>query len=124
MPAAVICDDDPVVRRVLRAVLEDAGWEVVGEAGKAVDAIDIVRVAQPDVLVLDVSLPGLNGLEAAAALGDVGERTAVVLLSAFELTPEEVIECGATAALAKSDLGALPTVLVGVQAGRMAAGPG
>lgn len=118
MPTALICDDDDVLRRVVRTVLEDAGWEMLDDTERAIDAVDIVGMLKPDVLVLDVALPGINGLEAIDAVRNANPSTAIVLLSAFDLSDEELQSSGADAALAKSEIGALPTVLFGLTAAR------
>lgn len=118
MPTALICDDDNVLRRVVRTVLEDAGWEVLDDTERAIDAVQLVGMLKPDVLILDVALPGINGLEAVNAVREANPSTAIVLLSAFDLSDEEVASSGADAALEKSEIGALPTVLFGLTAAR------
>lgn len=111
MASVVICDDDDLARRVIRGVLSDAGWDVVGEAGRALDALEVVRRTEPEVLVLDVALPGVTGLEAIAAFNEASPSTAIVLLSAFDLADDEVTSSGAAAAVQKADLQSLPDVL-------------
>jgi DNA-binding NarL/FixJ family response regulator len=61
----LLVDDHPIVRQGLRTLLEGRpGWEVVGEASDGVEALDKVEVLEPDVVVLDVTMPRMNGLEA------------------------------------------------------------
>jgi DNA-binding NarL/FixJ family response regulator len=61
----LLVDDHPIVRQGLRTLLEGrTGWEVVGEASDGLEAIDKVDSLQPDVVVLDVTMPRMNGLEA------------------------------------------------------------
>jgi len=61
----LLVDDHPIVRQGLRTLLEGrAGWEVVGEAADGIEALDKVDVLEPDVVVLDVTMPRMNGLEA------------------------------------------------------------
>jgi DNA-binding NarL/FixJ family response regulator len=61
----LLVDDHPIVRQGLRTLLEGrSGWEVVGEASDGVEALDKVDTLQPDVVVLDVTMPRMNGLEA------------------------------------------------------------
>jgi DNA-binding NarL/FixJ family response regulator len=61
----LLVDDHPIVRQGLRTLLEGRpGWEVVGEASDGVEALEKVGVLQPDVVVLDVTMPRMNGLEA------------------------------------------------------------
>ena len=61
----LVADDHEVVRKGLRTILEEQpGWEVSGEASDGREAVDKVRALKPDVTVVDVGMPGLNGLEA------------------------------------------------------------
>jgi DNA-binding NarL/FixJ family response regulator len=61
----LLVDDHPIVRQGLRTLLEGRpGWEVVGEASDGLEALDKVDNLQPDVVVLDVTMPRMNGLEA------------------------------------------------------------
>jgi DNA-binding NarL/FixJ family response regulator len=61
----LLVDDHPIVRQGLRTLLEGRpGWEVVGEASDGIEALDKVEVLEPDVVVLDVTMPRMNGLEA------------------------------------------------------------
>jgi two-component system, NarL family, response regulator NreC len=78
----VLADDHKVVRQGLRAVLEaEANLRVVGEAGNGLDAIRLVERLGPDVLVLDLMMPGLNGLEVTRQLGKHSKKPRVVILS-------------------------------------------
>jgi DNA-binding NarL/FixJ family response regulator len=61
----LLVDDHPIVRQGLRTLLEGrSGWEVVGEASDGIEALDKIDALQPDVVVLDVTMPRMNGLEA------------------------------------------------------------
>src|ERR1700692_1912327 len=61
----LLVDDHPIVRQGLRTLLEGrSGWEVVGEASDGIEALEKVDTLQPDVVVLDVTMPRMNGLEA------------------------------------------------------------
>lgn len=61
----LLVDDHPIVRQGLRTLLEGRpGWEVVGEASDGIEALDKVEALEPDVVVLDVTMPRMNGLEA------------------------------------------------------------
>jgi DNA-binding NarL/FixJ family response regulator len=65
----LLVDDHPIVRQGLRTLLEGrAGWEVVGEAADGIEALDKVEALQPDVVVLDVTMPRMNGLEACRSI--------------------------------------------------------
>jgi two-component system, NarL family, response regulator DegU len=78
----VLADDHVLVRRGIRAMLEsDTSIDVVGEAGNGVEALDTAKNLKPDILVLDIRMPEMNGLEAAAKLHDVSPNTKAVILS-------------------------------------------
>src|SRR5688500_15989447 len=72
----VVVDDHTVVRRGVRALLESQpGWEVLAEATTGREAVDIVKRLQPDVVVMDLSLPELNGLDATRQILKESPRT-------------------------------------------------
>jgi DNA-binding NarL/FixJ family response regulator len=80
----VIADDEPVVRVGVAAVLATAGdIEVVGEAADGREAVELVRAHRPDVAVLDIRMPHLDGVEAAAELTRIGATTPVLVLTTF-----------------------------------------
>jgi CheY-like chemotaxis protein len=106
---AVICDDDPLVRSVGSRLLGDDGWRVVGLVDRALDAIELARRLHPDVVVLDVSLVGLSGLEAIAELVSTG--AAVVVCTAFGSFAESARRAGAAAVVDKAELGMLADVV-------------
>lgn len=82
MITAVLADDHPIVRQGLRSLLEGEGdCHVVGEASDGLSAIDLIARLQPDVAILDVQLPDLNGLEVARRAQERGLRTRVIMLS-------------------------------------------
>ena len=82
----VIVDDDPLVRMGLRAILgSEAGWEVVGEAGDGDAAVAIVTELVPDVVLMDVRMPGTDGLTATRELVAAGVETTVLVLTTFEV---------------------------------------
>jgi two-component system response regulator NreC len=84
MITVVLADDHPVVRRGLRALLEaEPDFQVVGEAGDGLEAIGVVNSLQPDILVLDLMMGGLNGLEVTRQVGKGSARTGVVILSMY-----------------------------------------
>ncbi|HTU48815.1 MAG TPA: response regulator transcription factor [Bryobacteraceae bacterium] len=78
----VLADDHTILRNGLRAVLErQADFAVVGEAGNGREAIDVVQRERPDVVILDVAMPILNGIEAARRISAEHPKTAVMILS-------------------------------------------
>jgi DNA-binding NarL/FixJ family response regulator len=79
----LLADDHVVVRQGLRALLERAGLEVVGEAGDGQEAIRLAEKLRPDAAVLDVAMPILNGIDAARAIVKVSPRTRTILLTMY-----------------------------------------
>lgn len=79
----VIIDDHPAVRRSLRCLVEgEAGIEVVGEAGNGRLALEAVAALQPDLLLLDINMPEMTGLEVLKHLRAEGHNVCVIILSA------------------------------------------
>jgi two-component system, response regulator PdtaR len=64
----VIADDEPIIRLDMKRMLESVGYAVVGEAGDGVTALELARELKPDVVVLDVKMPNMDGLEVAQVL--------------------------------------------------------
>jgi len=82
MPLRIIlADDHHIVRQGCRILLEREGLEVVGEAAEGREAVELAKAQAPDVVVLDLSMPGLNGLDAAREILQVCPRTQIVLLT-------------------------------------------
>ena len=78
----VIAEDEAIIRLDLKEILEEEGYEVVGETGRGDEAVELVKEHQPDLAILDIKMPGLDGLSAAREIA--GERRAAVLiLTAF-----------------------------------------
>ncbi|MCX6000762.1 MAG: response regulator transcription factor [Chloroflexi bacterium] len=100
----VIADDHYVVRRGLRTLLEsEPGFRIVGEANDGLEAVDLVERLQPGMLVLDLMMPGLNGLEVARRTRKISPRTDVVVLSMYanEAYVVEALRAGAKAYVLK-----------------------
>jgi response regulator NasT len=98
----VIAEDEAIIRLDLKETLEEEGYEVVAETGRGDEAVELVREHQPDVAILDIKMPGLDGLSAAREIA--GERRAAVLiLTAFSQRDliERARDAGALAYLVK-----------------------
>lgn len=98
----VIAEDEAIIRMDLRETLEEEGYEVVGETGNGDEAIELVRDLVPDLAILDVKMPGKDGLEVARIINDE-KICGVLILTAF--SQREVVEdardAGALAYLVK-----------------------
>jgi DNA-binding NarL/FixJ family response regulator len=79
-----LCDDVPELRALVRFALEeDKGLEVVGEAGDARTGIEMIGELRPDLVLLDLSMPGMDGLEAIPLIRKASPETAIVIFSGF-----------------------------------------
>lgn len=113
----VIAEDEAIIRLDLKETLEEEGYLVVGETGRGDKAVDLVRELRPDLAILDVKMPGMDGLEAARLISK-DRICGVVILTAFSQKEvvEEARDAGALAYLVKpfqkSDL--IPAIEVAI----------
>ena len=98
----LIADDEAVIRLGLRAMLEDQGYQVVGEASDGRRALDLVQKLHPDLVFLDIKMPGVDGLQAARSLL-AGRTVPVIILTAYadRAFLDQAKEAGALAYLVK-----------------------
>lgn len=104
----LLVEDHRMVREALRDTLaRETDIEVVAEAGDAASALEQARELTPDVIVLDIALPDLNGIETTARLRDTGSRAKVVALSAYtdKRFVTEMLRAGAASYITKSAAG-------------------
>jgi DNA-binding NarL/FixJ family response regulator len=104
----LIADDHEVVRRGLRALLEsDPGWQICGEAANGRAAVEKSKELKPDVVVLDIAMPEMNGLEATRQILKALPRTQVLILTVHESEQlvHDVLAAGARGYVLKSDAG-------------------
>jgi DNA-binding NarL/FixJ family response regulator len=102
----VVVDDHAVVRRGVRSLLEShEGWEVVAEAATGREALEAVKRHQPEIVVMDLSLPELNGLEATRQITHASPQTEVLVLTMHhsEELARQVLKAGARGYVLKSD---------------------
>jgi two-component system, NarL family, response regulator EvgA len=83
MRTALIVDDHPVIRMAVRMLLERNGLEVVGEADNGVDAVQMVRQHEPDVVILDIGIPRLDGLNVISRIRSLGLDSHVLVLTSL-----------------------------------------
>ena len=98
----VIAEDEAIIRLDLKETLEEEGYDVVGETGRGDEAVRLVAELQPDVAILDVKMPGMDGLAAAREIAK-DRGAAVLILTAFSQRDliEEARDAGALAYLVK-----------------------
>jgi DNA-binding NarL/FixJ family response regulator len=102
----LVVDDHDIIRRGLKHLLASRpGWEICGEAKTGREAVAIATQVKPDIVVLDVSMPDLNGLEAARQIHKTLPKTAILILT-MHFTDQllrEIVDCGARGYILKSD---------------------
>jgi DNA-binding NarL/FixJ family response regulator len=104
----LIADDHEVARRGIRAVLENhPGWAVCGEAKDGRESVELAAATKPDLVLLDIGMPNLNGLEAARQILTILPDVAILILTMHDSdnVVREVLRAGARGYLLKSDAG-------------------
>jgi DNA-binding NarL/FixJ family response regulator len=114
----LLADDHAIVRRHVRNILlAQEGWEVCAEAATGREAVALTAEEHPDLVVLDLSLPGLNGMEAARLIHDQFPEIGIIILSMYE--PDELMAqlagSGVRACVPKTDLKDLVLAIRGLQ---------
>jgi DNA-binding NarL/FixJ family response regulator len=106
LPTVLIVDDHAGYRSAARALLEAEGFEVVGESASGEDALERVESLRPDLVLLDIGLPGIDGIEVAVRLAQRENPPAVVLTSSRDGIGCEGIfrACGARGFIPKAEL--------------------
>jgi len=102
----LIADDHQVMRRGVRAVVELLpGWEVCGEASTGREAVEMVERLQPQIVVMDVTMPELNGLEATRQIKKIAPTTEILMFTGLETEEliRQVFEAGARSYILKTD---------------------
>lgn len=102
----LIADDHDLMRRGIKAIIETKkGWEVCGEVRTGAQAVAKAKELKPDIAILDITMPELNGLEAAKRIQKVSEKTEILMLSVHysDQLIREVIDAGIRGYIVKSD---------------------
>jgi two-component system, NarL family, response regulator DesR len=100
----VIAEDNEMLRETLGLALQEAGYEVVGAAADGVAAVETVLREEPDVTVMDIRMPGIDGIEATRRIREAsGSRTIVLMLTAFDepTLMQSALDAGAAGFLVK-----------------------
>jgi AmiR/NasT family two-component response regulator len=98
----VIAEDEAIIRLDLKEILSSAGYEVVGESGRGDEVVQLVAEHEPDLVILDIKMPGLDGIQAAREI-TARHQVAIILLTAFSQRDliEEARDAGVAAYLVK-----------------------
>lgn len=102
----LVVDDHDIIRRGLRDLLTArAGWEICGEAKTGNEAVTLSEQLKPDVIVMDISMPDLNGMEAARRIHKILPKTGILILTMHfsDQLVRDVVEAGARGYILKSD---------------------
>ncbi len=108
----LLCDDQQLVRAGLRTILEDErDIEVVGEAASGEEAVAMAAELEPDLVLMDINLPGINGIEACRRITQAHPNVRIILLSTYTADdlPSDALDSGAKAYINKDEFG--PQVL-------------
>jgi len=104
----LLADDHEIVRRGLKSILEtQRDCEIVGEAADGRQAVALVKELNPDIVILDISMPALNGLEATRQILKIRPQTKILILTVHESDPliRDVLDAGARGYILKTDAG-------------------
>jgi CheY-like chemotaxis protein len=102
----LVVDDQEPFRRAMTAVVEETdGFVVVGSAASGEESLRTAAEVRPDLVLMDVHLPGIDGLEASRALTQAGDGPVVVLLSTYDEDQVDVVGSGAAAYVSKAAFG-------------------
>jgi DNA-binding NarL/FixJ family response regulator len=103
-PRVLLVDDHEIYRAGLRGLLEEAGIDIVGEAANGELALQLVEEKHPNVVIMDLNMPGIGGIEAARQIGTVAPLTRVIMLTVSSAAPDitDAVLAGACGYLLKS----------------------
>jgi CheY-like chemotaxis protein len=109
--SVLLADDSAVVRKATREIFEESGWSVCAEVADGQEAIYKAQQLRPDVIVLDFSMPTMNGLTAGRILKDLLPETPLILFTSYGkiLPPADLERAGFSALIDKNEAGRLVT---------------
>src|SRR5258706_13657457 len=102
----LVADDHQLFRNGIRALIQaHAGWEICGEASTGREAVIKAQELMPDIIILDISMPDLNGVDAARRIRTISKNTEILILSMHysDQLIREIVDAGATGYVLKSD---------------------
>ncbi len=118
----VIADDEPITRLDIREILEESGYTVVGEASDGFDAIEICRSQKPDLVLLDIKMPLLDGLKAARTIYEENLASGILMITAYSGKDciERATDAGVLGYIVKPirEESLLPMVAIAINKGR------
>lgn len=118
----VIVDDEPITRLDIRDMLSEAGYDIAGEAADGFEAIEVCKNTKPDVVLMDIQMPILDGLKAGKKIIQAGYANGIVFLSAYsdETNTEKAKKLGAIGYLVKplDEKSLIPTIEMSIEKGR------
>jgi DNA-binding NarL/FixJ family response regulator len=106
MTRVLVVDDHAVIRRGIQNILRAwPEWEISGEASNGEEAIELTKALQPDIVLMDISMPGMGGLEATKVIGKICPQAKVLLLTLHDSPEwaETALRAGARGYILKSD---------------------
>jgi CheY-like chemotaxis protein len=105
----LLADDSEIIRGVLRKIFEESGWTVCAEASNGKEAVAKVHELKPDIVVLDLSMPVMNGLTAGRILKETTPETHLILFTSFGtlISKKDLQSAGFAALIPKGDAGKL-----------------
>jgi len=104
MRSVLLVDDQALFRKALASLLSGAGWEIVGEAGDGSEAVAMAQKLKPDLVLMDIRMPGMDGLEATRLIKKGGEDIKVVILTVSDEEDDlfEALKIGANGYMLKN----------------------
>lgn len=97
----LICDDSEFIRKILKTVLLEGGYEICGEASNGSEAIQKYRILKPDGVIMDIALPGVGGIAAVSEIRSSDPEAKIIMCSAKKELIYDAIQAGASSFITK-----------------------